>query len=243
MHVTAEQRAAWAANTADGPFNRWLNALVRDESGSLSLDKLYSVAREYGLEVQGRYAHLNPGQVRMNVGRALRRRVPAHVYEGHTQLEAPSPKADSKALAALVERIRTVAVDYRQLTGRPLGVTGEIGEIEAARLLKCQLSPARSPGFDAIDCQGRKLQIKTRCLTEDAKPGQRLGAIKADSDWHAALLVLLDAKLNPVGIWEADRAAVEAALDAPGSRARNERRALGVQKFKSIGRRVWPAEV
>lgn len=38
-------------------------------------------------------------------------------------------------LDELADRIRGAAVEYRALTGRPLGVTGEIGEIEVARLL------------------------------------------------------------------------------------------------------------
>lgn len=140
----------------------------------------------------------------------------------------------------LVSRIREVAVEHRALTGRPLGVTGEIGEIEAARLLGCELAPVRSPGFDAVDAAGRKLQIKTRCLGADAKAGQRLGSIKLDTEWDAILLVLLDADLRPTAIWEADREPIREALTTPGSRARNERGALAVAQFRKIGRRVWP---
>jgi hypothetical protein len=56
------------------------------------------------------------------------------------------------------------------------------------------------------------------------------------------LLVLLDETFEATAIYEADRPAVEAALLAPGSKARNERGALAVSKFKSIGRRIWAAE-
>jgi hypothetical protein len=49
----------------------------------------------------------------------------------------------------------------------------------------------------------------------------------------------MDAAFDATAIYEADRAAVIAALTAPGSRSRNERGALGVSKFKSIGRLVW----
>jgi hypothetical protein len=41
---------------------------------------------------------------------------------------------------------------------------------------------------------------------------------------------------------EATRAAVEDALMEPGSKARNERGALSVSKFKSIGIEVWNRE-
>jgi len=72
-------------------------------------------------------------------------------------------------------------------------------------------------------------------------PGQRLGRIDLKKEWDGVLLVLLDGDLEPIAIYEANRAAVEAALNVPGSKARNERGALGVAKFKSIGRQVWPA--
>jgi len=45
-----------------------------------------------------------------------------------------------------------------------------------------------------------------------------------------------------IEMWEADRPAVQEANLAPGSKARNERGALAVGKFKQIGTKVWPAE-
>lgn len=81
MKVTPEQRAAWRENTADDPFNIWLNPQVRDEAGAFDLDKLYAVALRYVAADRGRYAHLNPGQQRMTVGNLLRRAVPPSEYE------------------------------------------------------------------------------------------------------------------------------------------------------------------
>ena len=52
-------------------------------------------------------------------------------------------------------------------------------------------------------------------------------------------MVLLDSTFSATEIWEADRAPILAALAAPGSKARNERGALAVAKFKSIGRLRW----
>jgi len=123
---------------------------------------------------------------------------------------------------------------------KPLGITGEVSEYEAARLLGLELTAARNPGFDAIrGSDGRRYQVKGRCLAPCAKPGQRVGRIDITSDFDAVLLVLLDESLDAVAIYEADRAAVIAAPTAPGSRARNERGALGVAKFKQIGAIVW----
>jgi hypothetical protein len=142
-------------------------------------------------------------------------------------------------IVEIVDEARALAIKYYRLTGRPLGITGEVGEYEAAHRLGLALAPARAPGYDAIDGMGRKLQVKTRSFRQGANPGQRLGSIKLDHEWDAVLLVLLDEMLVCQEIWEGDRSDVEAALLAPGSRARNERGALAISKFKAIGRLRW----
>jgi hypothetical protein len=148
-----------------------------------------------------------------------------------------------KRLAILMNDAKRLAKQYHSLTGRPLGITGEVAEFEAVRLLGLELAPVRQSGYDAVRTTPsgpEKLQIKGRCITKDCKPSQRLGLIKREADWDAVLFVLLDADFEPLAIYEAKRAQVIAALDAPGSKAR-ERGALGVSKFKSIGTLVWKA--
>ncbi len=143
----------------------------------------------------------------------------------------------------LLSEAKRIAREYRQLTGKPLGITGEIAEYEAARILGVELMPARQPGYDAIeknDGKCRRLQVKGRCLLEDSKPGQRLGSIRIEKKWDAVLMVLLDQNFEATEIYEAERPAIIEALQAPpGSKARNERGALGISKFKSIGRLRW----
>jgi hypothetical protein len=57
----------------------------------------------------------------------------------------------SQELAEVLERAREAARDFYRLTGKPLGITGEIGEYETARLLNLKLAAARAPGYDATD--------------------------------------------------------------------------------------------
>jgi hypothetical protein len=54
------------------------------------------------------------------------------------------------------------------------------------------------------------------------------------------LLVILNCNFDAVEIHEASRRAVVSALKAPGSKARNERGALSVERFKAIGTPRWP---
>ncbi len=150
---------------------------------------------------------------------------------------------ESEVMRLLAEG-KKIARAFYQATGKPLGITGEVAEYEAARILGVELTPARQAGYDAIEhVEGlqRRLQIKGRRVPRKYKPGQRLGSIRMNHEWDAVLLVLLDPAFEAFEIYDADRPAVVAALTAPGSRARNERGALSVSKFKSIGRLRWKA--
>lgn len=151
----------------------------------------------------------------------------------------------SDRIMEILHDAKKLAQEYRALTGKPLGVTGEIAEYEAARLLNLELTPARQAGYDATESVNgatRRLQVKGRCILQDAKPGQRIGRIDIKKDFDAVLLVLLDHEFNATEIWEAERDAVITTLTAPGSRSRNERGALGVSKFKAIGKIRWQRE-
>lgn len=143
---------------------------------------------------------------------------------------------------ALLAEAKRLAQEYRSLTGKPLGITGEVAEYEAARILGVKLTPARQAGYDATEeLNGilRRLQIKGRCLLNGSKPNQRLGSIRIEKEWDAVLMVLLDANFDAIEIYEAERPAIVEVLKVPGSRARNERGAMAVSKFKAIGRLRW----
>lgn len=144
-----------------------------------------------------------------------------------------------RRVLGILAQAKALAREYRTLTGKPLGITGEVAEYEAARLLGVKLTPARQAGFDAVGVDGRRYQIKGRCILPGCNPGQRIGSIDIEKDFDAVLLVLLDESLDAFAIYEAERATVIEGLTAPGSRSRNERGALGVAKFKAIGRAVW----
>lgn len=139
-------------------------------------------------------------------------------------------------------QVKLLARRFRSLTGKPLGITGEVAEYEAARLLGIRLTPARQAGYDAIELVGqteRRFQIKGRCILEKSKPGQRLGSIDIHKEWDAVLMVLLDGNFDAIEIHEAERAVVIARLAEPGSKSRNERGSLGVNQFKAIGHLRW----
>ena len=149
---------------------------------------------------------------------------------------------DLSTLDGTIEVAKAAARRYRELTGKPLGITGEVGEVLAARLLELELADARQAGYDAVGRDGRRVQIKSRCILPNAKPGQRLGSIRLDHKWDTVALILMDQNFEPLAIYEASRSAVERELLRPGSKSRNERGTLGVSKFKAIGELRWSCD-
>jgi hypothetical protein len=141
----------------------------------------------------------------------------------------------------ILARAKVIAIEYYKETGKPLGITGEIGEYEVSRLLGLTLAGARSAGFDAQDDRGIRYQIKARSITaEKSRKSQQVGAIKLEHEWDVVLLVLMDELFQTEEIWQAERQIISDTLRKPGSRARNERGAMAVSKFKQIGMKVWP---
>lgn len=148
--------------------------------------------------------------------------------------------SDKDRILDILRHAKRLAQEYRELTGKPLGITGEVAEYEAAKHLGVKLAPARHAGYDATDLHSQKTyQIKGRCMLPGCKPSQRLGSIDIEKPFDAVLLVLLDRDFDATSIHEADRTSVIAALTKPGSKSRNERGAMSVSLFKKISRKVW----
>ena len=146
---------------------------------------------------------------------------------------------------AILAEAKKLAQRYHGLTGKPLGITGEVAEYEAARILGVELTEARQAGYDATEIKDGKvnrIQIKGRCILKGSSPGQRIGSINIKKEFDTVFMVLLDETYEATTIYEATREVVIDALSKPGSKARNERGALGIAKFKSIGRIRWQRE-
>lgn len=143
----------------------------------------------------------------------------------------------------ILESAKVLARRYYALTGKPLGITGEMAECYACTLLGLDLATARQEGYDAIRHENGKdvkIQIKGRVFHPlDANPGQSIGRINTGKEWDVVALVLMDQTLDVYSIYEANRDKVTREIEKPGSKARNERGALSVESFKKIGRCVW----
>ena len=88
------------------------------------------------------------------------------------------------ALDKLIAETRRLAAEYRRTTGKPLpGVSNEIAENDAARLLDLTLCEDRGNGYDAVGSgqfEGKRVIIKARTIFDDSKSGQRIGQLKVN---------------------------------------------------------------
>ena len=139
----------------------------------------------------------------------------------------------------ILAETKRLAVEYYRITGKPLGVTGEVAEYVAAGTLGLKLAPPRTTGYAAL--RGReRIQIKGRAHGKKTNAGQKMGRIKTDGPCDSGLLVVLDnATLEPREMWEAPFTSVIERLRQPGSKAR-ARGVLSIPEFTRIARLVWP---
>lgn len=145
----------------------------------------------------------------------------------------------------LISETRRLAAEYRRSTGQALPVSGEIARHDAARLLGLKLCEPGTAGVDAIGTgsrEGRRIQIKSRVMAQDAKGGARLGQLNTQGDWDTLLLVILDEDYEASEIYEATREELCDALAKAQYSNRARRGAMSVAKFKNIGWLVWARE-
>ena len=143
----------------------------------------------------------------------------------------------------LVSEARRLAAEYRKATGKPLGISGEIAEFDAAQALNLELCKDSVGGYDAIGLKGprkdKRIQIKGRAVFDENKSGQRLGQLKLDQEWDSVVLVLMNENYEPVTIYEADREIIIEAVEENKSSKRNKRGAMSLAKFKIIANVIW----
>ncbi len=160
-------------------------------------------------------------------------------------METSSRRETADAVRAILHEAKALAARYFALTGKPLGVTGEVAELEAAEKLNLVLTVARNPDYDAVrnDESGivERFQIKGRAVDPINRYRGRMPSVKYDGDFEWVLLVLLNrSTFDALEIWQASRHDVGKRLQALGSKARNERLSMGITQFKSVARKVWP---
>ncbi|MES9826773.1 MAG: hypothetical protein ABW201_00735 [Candidatus Thiodiazotropha sp.] len=144
----------------------------------------------------------------------------------------------------LIAQARVLAAEYRRTMGKPLpGISNEIAEYDAVKLLRLEPKPTGEGGYDAVDPKrgGKQIQIKSRTILDESKSGQRIGQLKLDKDWDSVVLVLMDEDYEPYEIYEAERDDIIEYVGKSSSN-RAKRGAMSVARFKIIGHLAWTRE-
>lgn len=145
----------------------------------------------------------------------------------------------------LISETRRLAAEYRRSTGQVLPVSGEIARHDAARLLNLSLCESGAAGVDAIGAGnrvGQRIQIKARLMTQDNKPGARLGQLNMNGEWNTLLLVILDEEYEATEIYEASRDELAEAIAEANTSSRAKRGAMSIARFKNLSWLVWTRE-
>ena len=129
------------------------------------------------------------------------------------------------------------ALSYEEATDgmRKLGITGEVGEILVCNQLGLELVlDARSEGFDAIDKDGLKVQIKTR-RSESQELPRNVGRTSPFSKHRCdyALLAFLGRSYELREIWRAEYRKLVPIIE------RQKRRNPSLASFKSVAEKVY----
>lgn len=147
---------------------------------------------------------------------------------------------NSTEIKNIIHKAIELARRYKELTGKPLGITGEVAEVLVSDLLNLQLCLARQSGYDSTDSEGVKYQIKGRVVKSSKSLSGRTGKINIEKEWDFLLLALLNDNFEIRQIIKAPRDIVIASIIKPGSKSRNERWSLSCSKVKEIGNVVFP---
>ena len=177
MKISKERRERLTKNDA---FNVWLRPQVTASDGSLDVDALHAIALRYGIDRREQYAHLNPGQVRMNLGNMLRKAVPPEEYGAEPATdqprvvtapsgptESPKPPLARASIRALLTLHAEVMEELRrrEVVRTSNGPVGDYAELLFSTAFGWALETSSAAGHDATDKDGLRYQIKSRRLT------------------------------------------------------------------------------
>jgi len=159
-------------------------------------------------------------------------------------MDIKSPKSglaldfDGLTKAEWLSHLTELASAHKRIFGRTLALTDELGELHACTLLGLDRATAGMTGYDAVDPEGRKVQIKSRSprVLDHVNPVGRVGRFHS-WDFDYALLVLMDSEYRLDAIWRAERADLET-LQA---KVKNPKVGVGVSAFLRVAKRVHRA--
>jgi hypothetical protein len=99
---------------------------------------------------------------------------------------------EARRVREILAAVKPLAAEYYRLTGKPLGVTGEVAlPRNCSGLILLRLAQKDSTPSARLKRVSSASKFKGRAYGEDAKPNQRLGTIKQGAPCDGVLLAAL----------------------------------------------------
>jgi hypothetical protein len=143
----------------------------------------------------------------------------------------------TKNIINKMKKVIRASLAYEDAIGgiRKTGITAEVGEIYACYYLKLRLcADPKAEGFDAIDQQCRKVQIKIRRSETKGLPSD-LGRLSSFSrhPFDYVILVILNQDYSMAEMWQAEYRDFLPLIE------KHKRRNPNLSGFKKVAKRIW----
>ena len=158
--------------------------------------------------------------------------------------ELETRKINKEVITVLNETIKS-SLKFEELTSKQLNITGIVGEVLAAEKCKLELVVDDiNTGFDAIDENKKRVQIKTR--RESLRKSDLLSKmldreLKVNYDY--ALLVIVDNKYNLKEISRIEKEEVLKHFKNINSKRKKDnkkpRNTMSISQFKKYGKLIY----
>jgi len=166
-----------------------------------------------------------------------------------TGLEIKTIPVTAEILEKINEAIR-VSLEFEALTGKQLNITSIVGEIFASKNFKLVVNDINA-GFDALDHENKRVQIKTRRYKDKKSKGLMCGAL-LDKDFIVpfdyALLVILNQDYSLKEIHQIADSVIQKHFNRINAKresgGKKKRKNMSVAQYMSLakkeGLRVYP---
>jgi hypothetical protein len=143
-----------------------------------------------------------------------------------------------------LKEFKYVVVEFEKDLSVKTSNIGLIGEMEACIELNLKLvNDNKNPGFDAVDCDNKRVQIKS---TRFGKSSGRISSIykKDGLQFDYALLMIYDANFNLLEIWKSEKSKLDNYFNRINSKEMKEKRNgkikrdMSISDFKTCGKKI-----
>lgn len=146
---------------------------------------------------------------------------------------------DSKIVSTIKSAINAALAYENKTKGtRKLGITGEVGEALVCNKLGLRLMlDTRSEGFDALDSDGKRVEIKSRRSESIGLPRDAGRTSKfSEHPFDYALLGLLNQNYELCEVWRAEYNRLLPVIE------KQKRKNPSLASFKSVAKKIFPPD-